>query len=337
MRQRFSRRHFLKLGGAAALGLTFRPLPPEEGEPPPEPLARLHLGRVTSASVYYDQPSTTAKSLGTYSVDTLLTVYEEKSVDTEAAPHNPIWFRTNEGWVHSSFIQPVRNDLNRPILNVPESGFLAEVTVPFTEAWRNDGAQATLAYRFYYSTTHWVDKAVTDEQGKVWYRIPDDRYEATYFVLAQHLRRVSARELTPLSPDVLDKRIEVDLAQQKLSAYENGSAVFTVRVSTGRAVVPTPVGEFKVERKRPSRHMAASDGGGNGFDLPGVPWVAYIFWTGVAFHGTYWHNDYGRPRSRGCINLTPADAKWIYRWTLPVVPPEEEYVRDANGTDVTVF
>jgi len=83
--------------------------------------------------------------------------------------------------------------------------------------------------------------------------------------------------------------------------------------------------------------VAASDGGGSGFDLPGVPWVSYFYWTGVAFHGTYWHNDFGRPRSRGCVNLAPADAKWIYRWTLPVVPPSEVYVRDKNGTEVVVF
>ncbi len=81
--------------------------------------------------------------------------------------------------------------------------------------------------------------------------------------------------------------------------------------------------------------MAAIDG--NSFDLPGVPWVSYIYWTGVALHGTYWHNDYGTPRSGSCINLTPADAKWLYRWTLPIVPPGEDWVRAPEGTRVVVF
>jgi len=58
----------------------------------------------------------------------------------------------------------------------------------------------------------------------------------------------------------------------------------------------------------------ASNLQGNEFDLPGVPWVCYISWTGVSFHGTYWHNNYGTPQSHGCINLTPEAAKWIYRW-----------------------
>jgi hypothetical protein len=57
---------------------------------------------------------------------------------------------------------------------------------------------------------------------------------------------------------------------------------------------------------------------------------------GIALHGTYWHNDYGYPRSGGCINLTPADAQWVYRWTLPVIPHDKRYVYDRNGTAVMV-
>ncbi|MEJ2353252.1 MAG: L,D-transpeptidase, partial [Anaerolineales bacterium] len=59
--------------------------------------------------------------------------------------------------------------------------------------------------------------------------------------------------------------------------------------------------------------------------------------SGIAFHGTYWHNDYGRPRSHGCINLTSRAAKWIYRWTLPVVPPDQQRVYEDFGTRVDVI
>lgn len=334
--QTLTRRDFLKLTGAAALDLAFRFPPDEAPSPPSSPIG---LGRTTRALQCYDQPSFSAKELKVHSADTVFQIYEKQDGDTGTSSHNPIWFRVDDGWVHSSFVQPVRDELNTPILDIPKGGFLAEVTVPFTDAWHNDDGHTHRAYRFYYSSTHWVDRAVTDKKGNVWYRVFDDRYQVYYFVLAKHLRRVPEAELTPLSPEVLDKRIEVDLAQQKFSAYENGSGVFTARLSSGRAGTATPVGDFRVERKHPSRHMAASDGGGNGFDLPGVPWVSYFYWTGVAFHGTYWHNDFGRPRSRGCIRagVTPADAKWIYRRTLPIVPPGEVYVRDRNGTAVEVF
>jgi hypothetical protein len=69
-----------------------------------------------------------------------------------------------------------------------------------------------------------------------------------------------------------------------------------------------------------------------------VPWVSYITDSGISFHGTYWHNDYGRPHSHGCINLPSEAAKWIYRWTMPVVPPERRFkYTPGEGTIVQVI
>jgi len=73
-----------------------------------------------------------------------------------------------------------------------------------------------------------------------------------------------------------------------------------------------------------------------GYDLPGVPWVCYFTEEGVAFHGTFWHNDFGRPRSHGCINLLSETAKWLYRWTLPAVPYEEQLASKVGGTAVEI-
>lgn len=73
-----------------------------------------------------------------------------------------------------------------------------------------------------------------------------------------------------------------------------------------------------------------------GYDLPGVPWVSYITDSGIAFHGTYWHNDYGVPRSHGCLNMSSQAAKWLYRWTQPVVPAEEQEVWVGYGTEVII-
>lgn len=40
---------------------------------------------------------------------------------------------------------------------------------------------------------------------------------------------------------------------------------------------------------------------------------------GAAIHSTYWHNDFGRPRSHGCLNCPPEAASWLFRWTMPHV------------------
>ena len=76
----------------------------------------------------------------------------------------------------------------------------------------------------------------------------------------------------------------------------------------------------------------------NGYDLPGVPWVSYFSGNGAAIHGTYWHNDYGTPKSSGCLNVRPEDAKWLFRWTLPQVPyvPGMITVEWPGGTKVII-
>jgi lipoprotein-anchoring transpeptidase ErfK/SrfK len=66
-----------------------------------------------------------------------------------------------------------------------------------------------------------------------------------------------------------------------------------------------------------SKNMTAGDES-SGYSTPAVPWCTYIQ-GGVAIHGAFWHNAYGEPRSHGCVNVSPEDAKWIFRWTLPYV------------------
>ena len=102
------------------------------------------------------------------------------------------------------------------------------------------------------------------------------------------------------------KRVEVSLAHQELRAFEHDRLVMRTRIASGipsdkpgdnGIPTKTPQGRFYVDKKMPLRHM----GDGNltasldAYELPGVPWVSFFHFTGVAFHGTYWHNDFGRP------------------------------------------
>jgi lipoprotein-anchoring transpeptidase ErfK/SrfK len=74
------------------------------------------------------------------------------------------------------------------------------------------------------------------------------------------------------------------------------------------------------------------------YSLPGVPWCSFFTGAGNAFHGAYWHNDYGQPRSHGCVNLPSASSKFIYRWTLPIVPADDDYIHmPGEGTLVQIF
>jgi lipoprotein-anchoring transpeptidase ErfK/SrfK len=122
--------------------------------------------------------------------------------------------------------------------------------------------------------------------------------------------------------------------------------VFIARAATGARFsngdFSTPKGPHTVLYKSPSHHMMAGDPeAANSFDLPGVPWINYITEDGLAFHGTYWHNDFGKPRSHGCINLTPQAARWLYRWTHPVVRPDVQLSFsgpvEGPGTKVEIY
>jgi len=155
------------------------------------------------------------------------------------------------------------------------------------------------------------------------------------------MRLVPDDELTLLSPDIPDdrKHIYVDLATQSVTAFEDDKAVLTTRCSSGGKGTTTPLGDFQTFHKGPTIHMTndGEAGAGRGYDLPGVPWVSFFTGTGVSFHGTYWHNDYGKPRSHGCVNLLPADAKFIYRWTRPEVPVGTPYLyKPGEGTSVQI-
>lgn len=106
----------------------------------------------------------------------------------------------------------------------------------------------------------------------------------------------------------LDRWVEVNLSQQMVYAYEGEELVNSFLVSTGTWQYPTVTGEYRIYAKYRYADMA-----GPGYYLPNVPYTMYFF-KGYALHGTYWHNSFGTPMSHGCINLTIADAAWLYEW-----------------------
>lgn len=116
------------------------------------------------------------------------------------------------------------------------------------------------------------------------------------------------------NPPTTDKWIEINVTTQTVTAYEGSMPVKSVVVSTGIARTPTVLGTFKVYRKIPSQTMSGgSQATGDYYYLPNVTDVMY-FYRDYAIHGTYWHNNFGRPMSHGCVNMTLADAKWFYQW-----------------------
>lgn len=118
-----------------------------------------------------------------------------------------------------------------------------------------------------------------------------------------------------------NKRIEVDLTNQRVYAFEGGNKIYDFLVSTGKWG-RTPTGEFMIERRVPVQSMiGGSKVLGTYYNLPGVRYVQFFgnkevpWWKGFSFHSTYWHNNFGRPMSHGCINMTLADSETLWNWT----------------------
>jgi lipoprotein-anchoring transpeptidase ErfK/SrfK len=159
------------------------------------------------------------------------------------------------------------------------------------------------------------------------------------------MRKIPTSELTPIHPSIENKLVEVSIAEQHLWAYEEGELILDTKISTGipgmepPGGIPTatPRGDFYVFSKMPVRHMGDGQitADINAYELPGVPWVSYFHEWGVAFHGTYWHDNYGNEMSHGCVNMKPDEAKWLFRWLGPASDVHEIQTR-GYGTRVRV-
>jgi L,D-transpeptidase catalytic domain len=123
-----------------------------------------------------------------------------------------------------------------------------------------------------------------------------------------------------------ERWIDIDLANQTLVAYEGTQPVYAALVSTGRGPqgsdTATPAGVHRIWVKMIATDMDNIERGEleAHYSLEDVPYVQF-FDGAVGLHGTYWHHDFGHVRSHGCVNLTPLDARWIFAFTEPHLPP----------------
>jgi hypothetical protein len=146
-------------------------------------------------------------------------------------------------------------------------------------------------------------------EGRAWYRIGAQDW-------------VEDRTLAVLTPDPTrpegveaDRWISINLYEQTLAVYESGRLIFATLVSSGLDGWWTQPGTFQVYEKLEADPMSGSFTADRSdyYYLEDVPWILY-FDKSRALHGAYWHNGYGYPRSHGCVNLSPADAHWLYDW-----------------------
>jgi len=356
-KQKISRKEFLKASaiaaGAVVLPRDFISL--KLGDfPTSKKLGRIAVGMVDIRQ----KPDYNAPPIGRYYEDTVVPWLREV-IGPWPWRNNQRWVETEDGYIWLPNVQPVSNEPNQPLVSIPEGqdGMWVEVTVPWVNAifenptpkstWWTWQEERNLPPRFYYSQILWVDAIETDFGGNILYRI-NERYGNPGDLLwapAEAFRMITETEVAPISPDMEDKQIVIDVApsRQTLSCFEGGREVYFCRIASGKPPVTTPLSAsdsagFNIWRKLHSIHMA---GGTNeaGWMIPGIGWTCLFQGTGVAIHSTFWHNNFGEPSSHGCVNAAPEDAKWIYRWANPVIPFQEGDITVSGkiGTPVKVI
>jgi hypothetical protein len=185
---------------------------------------------------------------------------------------------------------------------------------------------------------HFTAVALTGESAKI--------DNATYLETDEgwwlRERDATKVEATPppagLQPD--EKWIDVNLARQVLVAYEGDKPVFATLFSSGRDQHETPPGSFRIREKHIASTMdgnadIATDGP---YSIEDVPYIQY-FNGGYALHGAFWHAQFGRVKSHGCVNLAPWDSKSLFNWSDPQLPEGWHAVvatKDHPGTRVMV-
>lgn len=346
-----NRRDFLKLSAAGASALLLRPRMAPFPEAP-------KLGRAFRANTpVMSLPRPDSTTVARLEQDQVV-AWERRVIGEHPGRLNQLWVETPEGYVYMPDLQPVQNLENLPETELPETslgpGMWGEITVPWVDfeldnpPARSPWLRNTPHPRLYYAEVLWIDQIRRDAEGTVWYRI-NERYGFgdRFWAPASAFRRIKPEEVAPIRPERDDKRVLVRLRDHSISCYEGATEVYFARISGGVHFDPegnaidhsaTPAGPHPIWRKAISIHMSGGTTGG-GWDLPGIGWTTLFVGSGVAIHSTYWHNDFGTPQSRGCVNAQPEDAKWIFRWVDPLVPydPGDVTVGMPGGTVVEVL
>lgn len=244
-----------------------------------------------------------------------VTIYEEAMSD------GAVWYRIGENrWVHSGWVRIVSegnslpegfvSPLDQAMPATPNALPLGWVVGSVLNVRSGPGTDNDIVGTVHYKQALPIlDTRVVG--GVNWYRIGPEQW---VYGPQVGVARFKAR------PSVIganERWVGVNLREQTVVAYEGDTPVYAALSATGLPRTPTVQGIFRTWWRVLSRKMSGGSAATGGYYyLEEVTWTLY-FYAGYALHTAYWHDAFGRPRSHGCVNLSPYDAWWIFRWSEP--------------------
>jgi lipoprotein-anchoring transpeptidase ErfK/SrfK len=194
---------------------------------------------------------------------------------------------------------------------------------------------------------HFSGQKPINESGLTGYYSPDEKigeYLGKKFTSVYYPPSLAYNK-NVLGVSTENKRIEVDLTNQKLYAFEGTNKIFEFPVSTG-LWGKTPTGEFRVWIKlRYTRMVGGNQALGTYYNLPNVPYTMFFYndeipkSRGYGIHGTYWHNNFGHPMSHGCVNVKTENMALLYDWAGPDTSgkPSTLATPENPGTRIIIY
>jgi hypothetical protein len=196
--------------------------------------------------------------------------------------------------------------------------------LPIAFVWPRHGGQKAWTYR--------KPNAIVNTQLAARTAVPilevatkDDKLLAYRVGAEQWMHPADLRIFEPAAPPPLlkphERWIDIDLDRQILVAFEGELAVYATMISSGTNQTPTQSGLYRVWLKQSEadmKNLKAEDP----YSVATVPWTQFFYpEDDLALHTAYWHDGFGKQKSHGCVNLAPRDARWLYYWSEPQVPP----------------
>lgn len=236
----------------------------------------------------------------------------------EQSAHGERWGKTKKGrWVAMRELSPARPSLfHGELVGADGKLDVAWVVVDKAPTYTSEKADKANGARVRFEKVK-----VLEDKGVV------VRIEGDQWMKAKDLSRprVAAPPAEIGGEAAAERWVDVDLGQQALVAYDGTRPVFATIVSTGKG----PAGSEFETRKGVHRIWVKifttkmdnldKDDVDRHYAIEDVPWVQF-FDKAIALHGAFWHRDFGRVHSHGCVNLAPLDARWLFAFTGPHLP-----------------
>ncbi len=213
------------------------------------------------------------------------------------------FYQVNYGWMAAEDLRPLTPSTFTGILLKREVSFRFGWVLAETESVSAAGEPGRVYQR--YQVVHEIPTSV---QKPGYISVGDNEW------LPEAAVALTSPQVPPDAGPNTCRFIYANLNTEILSVYDQCKLVFATLISSGKNSW-TFEGRFAILYKVEYSSITPPEYSTSDYYIEGVPY--FMTYAGnFGFHGAYWHDSFGAAGSHGCINLSPADAKWLYDWAV---------------------